>query len=123
MSKGRVLLIAGDPDITRTLQVYLEAHQFSVQTVDTGDAAIEACCQSPPEVVILDWDLPDMAGNLLCRQIRTHEGTRGTILLVLTSAGERDARLAALEAGADDIKTLPIDIEEIRLKIEEMLRR
>ena len=123
MSKGRVLLIAGDPDITRTLQVYLEAHQFSVQTVDTGDAAIEACCQSPPDVVILDWNLPDMAGNLLCRQIRAHEGTRGTILLVLTSADERDARLAALEAGADDIKTLPIDIEEIRLKIEEMLRR
>jgi DNA-binding response OmpR family regulator len=123
MSKGRVLLIGGDPDITRTLQVYLEAHQFSVQAVDTGDAAIEACCQSPPDVVILDWNLPDMAGNLLCRQIRAHEGTLGTILLVLTSADERDAKLAALEAGADDIKTLPIDIEEIRLKIEEMLRR
>lgn len=123
MSKGRVLLIGGDPDVTRTLQVYLDAHQFSVQAVDTGDAAIDACRQSSPDAVILGWNLPDMDGNHLCQQIRAHEGTLGTILLVLMSADERDARLAALEAGADDVKTLPIDIEEIRLKIEEMLRR
>jgi DNA-binding response OmpR family regulator len=123
MSKGRVLLIGGDPDVTRTLQVYLDAHRFSVQTIDTGDAAIDACRQSPPDAVILDWDLPDMGGNHLCQQIRAYEETRGTILLVLMAADERDARLAALEAGADDVKTLPIDIEEIRLKIEEMLRR
>ena len=123
MSKGRVLLVGGDPDVTRTLQVYLDAHQFSAQTVDTGDAAIDACVQSSPDAVILDWNLPDMDGNLLCQQIRAQEGTLGTILLVLTSADERDVKLAALEAGADDVKTLPIDIEEIRLKIEEMLRR
>jgi len=123
MNKGRVLLIGGDPDVTRTLQVYLDAHQFSVQTVNTGDAAIETCRQSPPDAVILDWNLPDMDGRDLCQQLRAHETKPGTILLVLMSAGERDSRLAALEAGADDIKTLPIDIEEIRLKIEEMLRR
>ncbi len=123
MSKGRVLLIGGDPDVTRTLQVYLDAHQFSVQIVSTGDAAIDACRRSPPDAVILDWNLPDIDGNDLCQQIRAYNGTLGTILLVLMSAGERDARLAALEAGADDVKMLPIDIEEIRLKIEEMLRR
>jgi len=121
--KGRVLLIGGDPDVTRTLEVYLDAHQFSVQTVNTGDAAIDACRQSPPDAVILDWDLSDMDGHDLCQQLRAHEVTPGTILLVLMSADERDARLAALEAGADDVKTLPIDIEEIRLRIEEMLRR
>lgn len=123
MSKGRVLLIGGDPDVTRTLQVYLDAHQFSVQTVNTGDAAIDACRQSPPDAVILNWDLPDMDGYDLCQQIRASEATLGTFLLVLLSADERDARLAALEAGADDVKTLPIDIEEIRLRIDEMLRR
>jgi len=123
MNKGRVLLIEGDPDVTRTLQVYLDAHQFSVQTVNTGDAALDACRQSPPDAVILDWNLPDMDGHDLCQQLRAYEAKPGTILLVLMSAGERDARLAALEAGADDVKTLPIDIEEIRLKIEERLRR
>ena len=123
MSKGRVLLIGGDPDVTRTLRVYLDAHQFSVQTVNTGDAAIDACRQSPPDAVILNWDLPDMDGYGLCQQIRASEATLGTFLLVLLSVNERDARLAALEAGADDVKTLPIDIEEIRLRIDEMLRR
>jgi DNA-binding response OmpR family regulator len=123
MSKGRVLLIGGDPDVTRTLHVYLDAHQFSVQTVNSGDAALDACRQSPPDAVILDWDLPDVEGYELCQQLRAYDGTLAAFLLVLLSTDERHARLAALEAGADDVKTLPIDIEEIRLRIEEMLRR
>ncbi len=123
MSKGRVLLIGGDPDVTRTLHVYLDAHQFSVQTVNRGDAALDACRQSPPDAVILDWDLPDVEGYELCQQLRAYDGTLAAFLLVLLSTDERHARLAALEAGADDVKTLPIDIEEIRLRIEEMLSR
>jgi DNA-binding response OmpR family regulator len=123
MSKGRVLLIGGDPDVTRTLHVYLDAHQFSVQTVDKGDAALDACRLSPPDAVILDWNLPDVEGYELCQQLRAYDGTLAAFLLVLLSTDERHARLAALEAGADDVKTLPIDIEEIRLRIEEMLSR
>ena len=123
MSKGRVLLVGGDPDVTRTLHVYLDAHDFSVQTVITGDAAVDACRQAPPDAVVLSWNLPDMEACDLCQQLRAYEGTLGTFLLVLLTADERDARLAALEAGADDVKTLPIDIEEIRLRIEDMLRR
>lgn len=123
MSKGRVLLIGGDPDVTRTLHVYLDMHQFSVQTVNRGDAALDACRKSPPDAVILDWNLPDVEGYELCQQLRAYDGTLASFLLVLLSIDERNARLAALEAGADDVKTLPIDIEEIRLRIEEMLSR
>jgi DNA-binding response OmpR family regulator len=123
MSKGRVLLIEGDPDVTRTLRVYLDAHQFSVQTVEAGEAALDACRQSPPDAVILDWNLPDVECPELCQQLRTVGGTQAAFLLVLLPTGDRQARLAALEAGADDVKTHPIDIEEIRLRIEESLRR
>jgi DNA-binding response OmpR family regulator len=123
MSKGRILLIGGDPDVSRTLQVYLNAHQFSAQAVNTGDAAMDACRESPPDAVILNWDLPDVEGHDLCQQLRAYEGTLGTFLLVLLTDDERDTKLTALEAGADDAMTLPFDIEEIRLRIEETLRR
>ena len=122
MGKGRVLLISGDPDVTRTLQVYLDAHQLSVQTANGGEEALSACRQSPPDAVILNWNLPHMDGGDLCRQIRVNEETADSFILVLLVANEREARLAALEAGADDVQALPIDIEEVRLRIEEVLK-
>jgi two-component system alkaline phosphatase synthesis response regulator PhoP len=122
MSKGQVLLVSGDPDVTRTLQVYLDAHQFSVQVVSGGHEALAACRRSPPDAVILDWNLPDFDGYHLCQQLRAAEGMLDSLILVLLYANERGARLAALEAGADDVQALPIDIEEVRLRIEEVLR-
>jgi DNA-binding response OmpR family regulator len=122
MSKGQVLLVSGDPDVTRTLHVYLDAHRFSVQVVSGGHQALVACRQSPPDAVILDWNLPDFDGYDLCQQLRALEEMLDSFILVLLYVNERGARLAALEAGADDVQALPIDIEEVRLRIEEVLK-
>jgi DNA-binding response OmpR family regulator len=122
MGKGRVLLVSSDPDIGRTLQVYLDAHQFSVQTATGGEEALSACRLSPPDAVILNWNLPHMDGDDFCRQIRADERTADSFILVLLVANERQARLAALESGADDVQALPIDIEEVRLRLEEVLK-
>ena len=122
MGKGRVLLVSGDPDVTRTLQVYLDAHQFSVQTANGAEEALAACRQSPPDAVILNWNLSCMDGDDFCQQIRADEETADSFVLVLLVSNEREARLAALEAGADDVQVLPIDIEEVRLRIEEVLK-
>jgi DNA-binding response OmpR family regulator len=115
MSKRQILLVGGDPDITRTLEVYLTAHQFFVRTVHRGDEALNLCHQSPPEAVIINWHLPDMAGFDLCRQIRLHKQMGDSFILALLSTNERDVRLAALEAGADDVMAQPIDMENLRL--------
>lgn len=122
MGKGRIMMVGGDPDVTRTLQVYLEAYQFSVQILKRGDEALAACYQSPPDAMILNWQLPDMEAHRLCQQIRADEGAGGTFILALLSAGKRDVRLAALEAGVDDVIALPIDMEQIRLRIEKALK-
>jgi DNA-binding response OmpR family regulator len=121
MSKGRILLVGGDPDITRTLAVYLEAHRFCVESVQRGDEALAACRQSPPQAIILNWQLPDQPGETLCRQIRADENTQASIILALLPSDERNVRLAALESGADDWISRPIDIEKLRLRIEGML--
>ena len=123
MSKGRIVLIGGDPDVTRTLHVYLSAHGFDVQAVVRGDEALAACRQSPPDAVVLSPSLPDVNGYDLCQQIRAHERGGEFFILVLLFAGDREAKLAALEAGADDVMTHPVDIEELRLRIEGALRR
>ena len=122
MSKGRILLVGGDPDVTRTLQVYLDAHHFSVQVVTRGDEALTVCRQSPPDAVIFNWHLPDMDGHSLCQQIRADDSAGISAILALLSADERETRLAALEAGADDVVIQPIDIEKLRIEIEGMLK-
>ena len=122
MSKGRILLVGGDPDITRTLRVYLDAHQFSVQVADGGHDALAGCRQSPPDAVILNWHLPDVDGENVCQQMRADEGMESSLIIALLPGNERHLKLAALEAGADDVMSLPVDIEGIRLRIEETLR-
>ena len=122
MSKGRVILIGVDTDVARTLRVYLEGYQFSVQVVAKGGEALTVCRQSLPNVVILDPDLPDADGYDLCQRLRADERVGNNLIMALLFAGDRQAKLAALDAGADDVITHPVDIEELRLKIEAALR-
>jgi DNA-binding response OmpR family regulator len=122
MSKGRVILIGVDTDVARTLRVYLEGYQFEVQVVAKGGEALTVCRQSLPNVVILDPDLPDADGYDLCKRLRADERVGNNLIMALLFAGDRQAKLAALDAGADDVITHPVDIEELRLKIEAALR-
>jgi DNA-binding response OmpR family regulator len=118
MSKGRILLVGGDPDITRTIQVYLDAHHFSIQAVKRGEEALAICRQSLPEAVIVSWHPPDLSGDELCQGIRAVEGGDRSFVLALLPTSARDTRLAALEAGADEVMCRPIDLENLRLRIE-----
>ena len=122
MSKGRVILIGVDTDVARTLRVYLEGYQFSVQVIAKGSEALTVCRQSLPNVVILDPNLPDANGYELCQRLRADERVGNNLIMALLFAGDRQAKLAALDAGADDVITHPVDIEELRLKIEAALR-
>jgi DNA-binding response OmpR family regulator len=122
MSKGRVILIGVDADVARTLRVYLEGYQFEVQVVAKGGEALTVCRQSLPNVVILDPQLPDTDGYGLCKRLRADERVGNNLIMALLFAGDRQAKLAALDAGADDVITHPVDIEELRLKIEAALR-
>lgn len=114
-------MVGGDPDVSRTLQVYLDSHQFSVQAVRRGDEALATCRQAPPDAIVLNWQLPDTNGNELCQQIRANAETEACFIVALLPTNDRKTRLAALEAGADDVMSQPIDIEKLRLRIEGML--
>jgi len=122
MSKGRVILIGVDTDVARTLRVYLEGYQFAVQVIAKGSEALTVCRQSLPNVVILDPNLPDANGYELCQRLRADERVGNNLIMALLFAGDRQAKLAALDAGADDVITHPVDIEELRLKIEAALK-
>lgn len=117
---ARVLVVDDEPAIQRAVETNLRRHDFRVEVVDTGGAAIDSFDRSAPDVVLLDLGLPDMDGLDVIRAIRA----RGAIPIVVLSVrgAERD-KVAALDLGADDYLTKPFGVEELLARILATLRR
>jgi PleD family two-component response regulator len=123
MRKGRILIVEDDPDIANLLKTYFTSLDYEVQTAARGQEALERTRQQLPHLILLDIVLPDIDGYEVCRRLRTHLRTRHIPILFLTQRDERSDRIAGLELGADDYITKPFDIEELRLRVQNALRR
>jgi two-component system phosphate regulon response regulator PhoB len=76
-----------------------------------------------PDLVLLDWMLPDMSGTEVCRQIKADPALRGTQVVILTAKGEEIDRVVGFELGADDYVVKPFSVRELLLRIQAILRR
>ena len=123
MSKERILVVEDDVDISMMLRIYFESHGFQVLTAGRGQEALEVSRKQLPNVVILDIRLPDIDGYEVCRRLRANLRTSHIPILFLTQKDERSDKIAGLELGADDYITKPFDIEELRLRLQNALRR
>ena len=123
MTKGRILIVEDDADIAAMLRIYFSNLGYEVQTAARGQEALERTRQQLPHLIILDIMLPDIDGYEVCRRLRTHLRTSHIPIIFLTQRDERSDRIAGLELGADDYITKPFDIEELRLRVQNAIRR
>lgn len=123
MSKGRILIVEDDADIANMLKVYFESQGYDILTTGRGREALELSRHHIPHVVILDIRLPDIDGYEVCRQLRGNLRTSHIPILFLTQKDDRSDKIAGLELGADDYITKPFDIEELRLRLQNAMRR
>ena len=91
--------------------------------VKDGEDALFQADNFKPDVVLLDWMLPNMSGLEICRQIRTTKGMKKTPIIFLTAKGEEEDKLRALDTGADDYITKPFSQLELLARINALLRR
>jgi len=118
------LLVVEDEAITSDLlRRYFEIVGYDVNNALTGSKAVEIAEQIQPDVVILDIGLPDIDGYEVCRRLRANEKTNQIPIIFLTQKGERSDRLSGLELGADDYITKPFNVEELRLKVHNIIDR
>ena len=121
--KTRVLVVDDDPDIVELLVDALAGDgRFEVRTANTGfDAGVEAN-RFRPDVVVLDYMLPDINGNVVCKTIRESEDLQYTRILVISGVVNRAEVDSLLEAGADDFIKKPFNIETVIERIVELVQ-
>ena len=121
--KPKILIIEDDLDIAEMLNVYFLVQGYEVFTVHWGEDGVRSCQTVHPDLVILDIRLPDIDGYEVARRLRGDRRTQEVPIIFLTEKRERTERLQGLEIGADDYITKPFDIQELRLRVRNALRR
>ncbi|HHX91403.1 MAG TPA: response regulator transcription factor [Paracoccus sp.] len=117
----RVLLVEDDPTTSRSIELMLTHANFNVYCTDMGEEAIELGKLYDYDLILLDLDLPDMAGLDVLRQVRL--ARVDTPILILTGEDSTDAKLKGFGGGADDYLTKPFHRDELVARIHAIIRR
>lgn len=120
MNAARILVVDDEPQIRRVLRSTLSTHGYEIAEAKTGEEALEWMRKEPPDLVLLDMNMPGMGGVEACREIR--RASDAPIIMLTVRNAERD-KVAALDAGADDYVVKPFGIEELLARIRAALRR
>lgn len=123
MTRERLIIVEDDPDLARTLSLALERDGFQVDAFHTGRSGLEGILSSPPDLVLLDLNLPDLDGLSLCRELRETPAVQDLPVIILTARVEESDRVLGLDLGADDYVTKPFSLRELKSRIRALLRR
>jgi len=122
MGKTRVLVVDDDPAIVEMLVELLERDgRFEVETAATGFDAGLKTRSFRPDVIVLDYMLPDINGNAVCRSIRADDSLSDVRIIIVSGVVERDHVEKLLEDGADDFIQKPFSIEQLVNRITELV--
>lgn len=119
-ARARVLVVEDDDDQRAIVRSYLEQAGFTVSSVSTGDAAVDAAKRERPALILLDVHLPGMDGYSVCRALKSDTETRGIPIVFATTRAALNERLAGLALGADDYLTKPIDMRELLIRVRRL---
>jgi DNA-binding response OmpR family regulator len=122
-NKPSILIVEDDVNVADMLDAYFRVQGYEVASVNWGEEAVRACKNERPDLVILDIRLPDIDGYEVARRLRQNRRTEDIPIIFLTEKRERADRLQGLEIGADDYITKPFDIQELRLRARNAIRR
>ena len=123
-SPTRILVVEDEADIAQLIKHTLERSGGAVvDVVGSGDAALRWVGEMPPDLMILDLNLPALDGAEVCRMVRGRPDTASLPIIILTARSREIDRVAGLDLGADDYVTKPFSLRELAARVRAVLRR
>ncbi len=120
---ARILLVDDNADNQALMRIILEAEGFLISTAASGAEALDLVAREQPDLVLLDWIMPDMDGYQVASSIKSSDATRHTPIIVLSGMDDTKTRVRAQSAGADDFLAKPLDLAALRRRVRELLPR
>jgi DNA-binding response OmpR family regulator len=121
--RKKVLIVEDDPDLVELLSFNLRAAGFAVGTAADGLDAIKKARSLIPDLILLDLMLPELDGFGVCEILRRDPATAGIPIIMVTAMSSQFARLAGMEAGANDFITKPFSPKQLISRVHEILGR
>jgi len=118
-----ILVVEDEKPISTLIQYNLEKEGFKVHTFETGEEGFDQIKKSLPDLVLLDWMLPDLSGIDICKQIKKDAKLKSIPVIMLTAKSEEADKIRGFETGADDYVTKPFSTKELILRIQALLKR
>jgi two-component system phosphate regulon response regulator PhoB len=118
-----VLVVEDEPSIQELIAVGLTRSGHTVKRAANAEEAYGAVSDTLPDVILLDWMLPDASGPAITRKLRSEARTREVPIIMLTARAGDDDKVEGLASGADDYVTKPFSPRELEARIQAVLRR
>ncbi len=118
-----ILVVEDEPAQREVLAYNLEAEGYLVINADNGEDAMMLVEEEMPDVIVLDWMMPQLSGIEVCRRLKSKSTTRGIPVIMLSARSEDVDRVRGLETGADDYVVKPYSVIELMARVRSQLRR
>lgn len=118
---SKILYIEDDTRLAELVIAWLNSQKHVTEHVDTGKEGLERLKIYEYDIVVMDWELPDLTGPQICREFR--DGGGATPVLLLTGRSHVDDKESGFDSGADDYLTKPFDMKELSARIRALVRR
>lgn len=118
-----IVIVEDDEDIADSIRYNLEREGFRVRLAATGEDALNVILDRPPNLILLDLNLPHMSGFEMCRRLRAEATTARVPILILTARTDESDKVLGLNIGADDYITKPFSMRELMARVNAVLRR
>jgi|TARA_B100000212_G_scaffold136895_1_gene103137 two-component system phosphate regulon response regulator PhoB len=120
---GKIFIIEDEPSIIQLVQHNLEKNGFIISSSLNGNDGLKELKKFQPDLLLLDWMLPDLSGIEICKNIRKDNSFKNLPVIMLTAKGEEEDKIKGLDSGVDDYLTKPFSFNELMARIKAVLRR
>ena len=118
-----VLVVEDEASLATLLRYNLEREGYRVFEARDGEEALILADEAKPDLIVLDWMLPELSGIEVCRRLRARGQLRNVPIVMLTARGEETDRIRGLDTGVDDYVVKPFSMNELLARLRAVMRR